>query len=330
MPPARKKGKGPIKRHHAFHGVIMVLGWLLPPLAVLVRFGVGFDFFINIFLTICGYIPGHGHNFWIQNIRNNKNAKHSPAWAIRYGLVKDYRVKKTGSGWSDRYGQGATDFQNADIVVDPVTGETRRDDRLDEHSRRGNIGGGHRFPAPWANNLDGSPRAEREDPYEEDNRGGQRGGGRPVRDPVTGAIIDDGSGGDRHGNGNYSANSLSRSSSRRSLGSRYAERYGLGAGDNSSRDSNSFNQDAQQHHGSSGGSRWGGLSGSSKKKSGKKDRWAREADVMGDPQRGSYRSDSFGSYDDDRSSDLAAPRGGSGGAKNGRTIRDPMEDRHDF
>jgi len=57
-------------------------GWLLPPLAILVRFGVGsvanllssfpqliwnsvyrFDFFLNILLTICGYIPGHGHNF---------------------------------------------------------------------------------------------------------------------------------------------------------------------------------------------------------------------------------------------------------------------------
>lgn len=36
-------------------------GWLLPPLAVVVRFGVGRDFFINVILTICGYFPGHAH-----------------------------------------------------------------------------------------------------------------------------------------------------------------------------------------------------------------------------------------------------------------------------
>lgn len=63
-------------------------GWLLPPLAVLVRFGVGWDLcvvadsarrdhwallltrcparsFINIILTCCGYIPGHGHKYVI-------------------------------------------------------------------------------------------------------------------------------------------------------------------------------------------------------------------------------------------------------------------------
>ncbi|KAN0066345.1 hypothetical protein ACQY0O_000439 [Thecaphora frezii] len=320
MPAARKRTKNPIKRHHAFHGVIMVLGWLLPPLAVLVRFGIGIDFFVNIFLTICGYIPGHGHNFWIQNIRNNNNAKNSPAWAIRYGLVKDYRIKKTANGWSDRYGDGARDFQNADVIVDPITGETRRDSHLDRHSQSGNIRGGHRFPAPWSNNVDASPRAEREDPYEDEGRSR---GGREVRDPVTGAVIDDGSNGR---DGGYNSNNLSRSSSRRSLGSRYAERYGLGAGDNSSRDSNSFLQDSQ----GSNGSRWSGLGGSSKKKSGKKDRWAREADVMGDPKRSSYRDDSFGSYEDDRSSDLGGSRSGGNGGKNSRTIRDPMEDRHEF
>lgn len=24
----------------------------------------------QIIMTLCGYIPGHGHNFYIQNIRN--------------------------------------------------------------------------------------------------------------------------------------------------------------------------------------------------------------------------------------------------------------------
>ncbi len=97
------------------------------PLAVLIRFGVGLDLFINIICTICGYIPGHFHNFWIQNIRNNKNARHSPSWAVKYGLVKDYRTKRTANGWSDRYGDSATEWQNQDVIVDPLTGETRRD-----------------------------------------------------------------------------------------------------------------------------------------------------------------------------------------------------------
>lgn len=37
----------------------MILGFLLPPLAVAVRFGIGRDFFINCVCTLCGYIPGH-------------------------------------------------------------------------------------------------------------------------------------------------------------------------------------------------------------------------------------------------------------------------------
>lgn len=37
----------------------MLLGFFVPPLAVLARFGVGKDFFINILCTICGYFPGH-------------------------------------------------------------------------------------------------------------------------------------------------------------------------------------------------------------------------------------------------------------------------------
>lgn len=82
----------------------MVLGWLLPPLAVAVRFGIGKDFFINVICTICGYIPGHGHNFFIQNIRNNKHSNRTPKWATRYGLVEDYDKKRQKKrAWTGRY-----------------------------------------------------------------------------------------------------------------------------------------------------------------------------------------------------------------------------------
>lgn len=288
------KSKGPIKRHHAFHGVVMVFGWLLPPLAVLIRFGVGLDLFINIICTICGYIPGHFHNFWIQNIRNNKNARHSPSWAVRYGLVKDYRLKRTANGWSDRYGDAANDWQNQEVIVDPLTGETRRDPA--SARKTGNVRAGSHFLSPWADNVDDSPRAEREDPYADERRQNAGRAGNVTRDPITGAVIDDG------------ADSLSRTSSRRSLGSRYAERYGIGAGNDtkaSSRSSLSYAND-----GNNTGSRWGRPNSN---KSNKKDRWAREAEALGSPaQQNSYEYDNM-----------------PAGNRNSR-IRDPLSDRHDF
>ncbi|KAJ1028479.1 hypothetical protein NDA16_001645 [Ustilago loliicola] len=311
MPP--QKGKGPIRRHHAFHGVVMVCGWLLPPLAVLIRFGVGLDLFINIICTIAGYIPGHVHNFWIQNIRNNKNSRHSPSWAIKYGLVKDYRLKRTANGWSDRYGDSANDWQNQEVIVDPITGETRRDP---EAARKtGNVRSGSHFLAPWADNVDDSPRAEREDPYADERR---RNAGRPgnvSRDPVTGAIIDDGRGG--------GSDSLSRTSSRRSLGSRYAERYGIGT-EASSRSSLSYANDVRDNNNSS--SKWG-RSNSSKSK--KKDRWAREAEALGHPsQQQPYGSDNYSFDDNSRNYDNNHNNSGAGNRSS--RIRDPLADRHDF
>lgn len=83
----------------------MVMGWLLPPLAIAVRFGIGIDFFINVILTICGYFPGHFHNFYCQNIRNNSNRGRTPKWAKKAGLVDDSdairRAKK--NQWAKRY-----------------------------------------------------------------------------------------------------------------------------------------------------------------------------------------------------------------------------------
>lgn len=93
------------RRHHGWVVLIVILGFLFPPLAVAARFGIGKDFFINLVLTICGYIPGHGHNFFIQNIRDNTNAKRTPKWAIRYGLVDDSHAKRKAKKrqWTGRY-----------------------------------------------------------------------------------------------------------------------------------------------------------------------------------------------------------------------------------
>lgn len=95
------------KKHHGFQFLLFLCGVLLPPIAVALRFGIGTDFFINVFLTICGYIPSHFHNFYIQNIRNNTNKARTPKWALKAGLIDrsdlDRRTKK--SEWSKRYNE---------------------------------------------------------------------------------------------------------------------------------------------------------------------------------------------------------------------------------
>ncbi|WVQ84497.1 hypothetical protein IAT38_006649 [Cryptococcus sp. DSM 104549] len=93
------------KKHHGFQFVLFLLGLVLPPFAVALRFGIGSDFALNVFLCICGYIPCHFHNFYIQNIRNNQNRARTPKWAVKYGLVdnseRERRLRK--NQWAKRF-----------------------------------------------------------------------------------------------------------------------------------------------------------------------------------------------------------------------------------
>ncbi|OCH85317.1 hypothetical protein OBBRIDRAFT_785041 [Obba rivulosa] len=93
------------KRHHGYSVLLFIMGTLFPPLAVAARFGIGADFFLNLLLTVCGYIPGHVHNFYIQNVRNNKNKRRTPKWVQRYGLVNTDEIKRKErrSQWAGRY-----------------------------------------------------------------------------------------------------------------------------------------------------------------------------------------------------------------------------------
>jgi len=43
---------------------------LLPPLGVFLQVGIGKHFWINIILTLCGYLPGIVHAIWV--IAKNK------------------------------------------------------------------------------------------------------------------------------------------------------------------------------------------------------------------------------------------------------------------
>jgi uncharacterized membrane protein YqaE (UPF0057 family) len=43
----------------------ILLSILLPPVGVFLQVGIGLQFWINILLTLCGYIPGVVHAIWI-------------------------------------------------------------------------------------------------------------------------------------------------------------------------------------------------------------------------------------------------------------------------
>ncbi|WVF73097.1 hypothetical protein IAT40_007916 [Kwoniella sp. CBS 6097] len=134
------------KKHHGFQVLLFILGFLLPPIAVAVRFGIGTDFFINVFLCICGYFPCHFHNFYIQNIRNNENKARTPKWAIRYGLVdnsnRERRARK--NQWAKRYDErnphsthldaqleeGEEGINYDPTTIDPAEVERRRNEGL--------------------------------------------------------------------------------------------------------------------------------------------------------------------------------------------------------
>jgi uncharacterized membrane protein YqaE (UPF0057 family) len=48
----------------------VVLSVLIPPLGVFLQVGFGLQFWINILLTLLGYIPGLIHAIWVIAIRD--------------------------------------------------------------------------------------------------------------------------------------------------------------------------------------------------------------------------------------------------------------------
>ncbi|KAF8136359.1 hypothetical protein EV363DRAFT_1395473 [Boletus edulis] len=108
MAPNRSTNRPRLPKARGYHWyavLLFLLGTLFPPLAVAARFGIGKDFWLNLLLTIAGYIPGHVHNFYIQNIRNNKTHQRTPKWALRYGLVDSSTIRRheQRSQWAGKY-----------------------------------------------------------------------------------------------------------------------------------------------------------------------------------------------------------------------------------
>lgn len=57
----------PISRRTATGGdaIRILLAILLPPLGVFLQVGLGLQFWLNILLTLLGYVPGIVHAVWI-------------------------------------------------------------------------------------------------------------------------------------------------------------------------------------------------------------------------------------------------------------------------
>ncbi len=48
----------------------LILSILIPPLGVFLQVGLGWHFWLNILLTILGYVPGLVHAIWIIATRS--------------------------------------------------------------------------------------------------------------------------------------------------------------------------------------------------------------------------------------------------------------------
>lgn len=43
----------------------IIISVLIPPLGAFLKVGLGFHFWINLILTLCGYFPGLVHVIWV-------------------------------------------------------------------------------------------------------------------------------------------------------------------------------------------------------------------------------------------------------------------------
>ncbi|KAE8380798.1 putative stress response RCI peptide [Aspergillus bertholletiae] len=71
----------------------------IPPLGVFLISGCSTDFFINILLTILGYLPGHIHAFYLEYVYYNKRGGETG----RAPGVYSERIQR-GDGYETTYG----------------------------------------------------------------------------------------------------------------------------------------------------------------------------------------------------------------------------------
>jgi uncharacterized membrane protein YqaE (UPF0057 family) len=52
--------------------LLVILAIILPPVAVLIKDGLGLQFVINIILTLIGWLPGVIHALWVIFVRKGE------------------------------------------------------------------------------------------------------------------------------------------------------------------------------------------------------------------------------------------------------------------
>ncbi|TRX92981.1 hypothetical protein FHL15_006119 [Xylaria flabelliformis] len=88
--------------------LLVLITILFPPVGVAIVSGCGADLFINIALTILGYIPGHIHAFYIEYVYYDRKEQ------ARQGRLVGKRAPGV---YSDRVQTGG---QNYGTVVQPA------------------------------------------------------------------------------------------------------------------------------------------------------------------------------------------------------------------
>ncbi|KAI9846338.1 MAG: hypothetical protein M1837_004191 [Sclerophora amabilis] len=80
---------------------LVLITVLFPPVGVAIVAGCGADLFVNICLTILGYIPGHIHAFYIEYVYYHRReaAREGRMTADRAPGVYSDRVQRGGTGY---------------------------------------------------------------------------------------------------------------------------------------------------------------------------------------------------------------------------------------
>lgn len=123
--------------------------------------------------------PGHVHNFYIQNIRNNKNHRRTPKWAQRYGLVNTDAIKRKErkSQWAARYNERLphSALEGQPLEDGEIDAASRDDSLLDVNQRsRGTNQNGENYWGP----EDESYYGQNGDSRSTNSGGGGKSGGR--------------------------------------------------------------------------------------------------------------------------------------------------------
>ena len=63
--PVRSSGEQSQPGEYPLDIIRILLAFILPPLGVFFQVGLGLHFWLNLLLTLCGWLPGIVHALWV-------------------------------------------------------------------------------------------------------------------------------------------------------------------------------------------------------------------------------------------------------------------------